>query len=103
MIFTIINLYRFDIYKVRACSSLLKLFSIAYIFYEHNMDINNYISINRKVLKFVGLYPICIVRYIMCCMCMITIVIPQGMQIYQNRQDLSTVLETRYMFTISHY
>ncbi|KYM76819.1 Putative odorant receptor 13a [Atta colombica] len=58
------------------------------------MDINNYVFINRKVLKFVGLYPTNIMRYIICCMCMITIVIPQGLQIYQNWQDLSTVLET---------
>lgn len=72
-------------------------------FDESNMDINNYIFINRKVLKFVGLYPTSIVRYIICCVCMIVIVIPQGMQIYQNWQDLSTVLETRYMFTILHH
>ncbi|XP_011065389.1 PREDICTED: uncharacterized protein LOC105152676 [Acromyrmex echinatior] len=58
------------------------------------MDINNYVFINRKVLKFVGLYPTNIVRYIICFTCMITIVIPQGLQIYQNWQDLSTVLET---------
>ncbi|KYN10084.1 Putative odorant receptor 13a [Trachymyrmex cornetzi] len=58
------------------------------------MDINNYVFINRKVLKFVGLYPTNIVRYIICCTCMIAIVIPQGLQIYQNWQDRSTVLET---------
>ncbi|KYM94837.1 Putative odorant receptor 13a, partial [Cyphomyrmex costatus] len=61
---------------------------------ETNMDINNYIFINIKVLKFVGLYPTSIMRYIICCACMIAIVIPQGLQIYQNWQDLSTVLET---------
>jgi len=61
------------------------------------MDINNYVFINRKVLKFVGLYPTNIVRYIMCCMCMIAILIPQGLQIYQNWRDLSIVLETRYV------
>ncbi|XP_024873688.1 odorant receptor 82a-like isoform X3 [Temnothorax curvispinosus] len=58
------------------------------------MDINDYVFINKKVLKFVGLYPTSIVRYIVCCMCMITIVIPQGIQIYENWEDLSTVLET---------
>ncbi|XP_011875239.1 PREDICTED: odorant receptor 13a-like isoform X2 [Vollenhovia emeryi] len=58
------------------------------------MDINDYVFINRKVLKFVGLYPTSIVRYIICFMCMITIVIPQGIQIYYNWQDLSAVLET---------
>ncbi|XP_011640361.2 odorant receptor 13a-like [Pogonomyrmex barbatus] len=65
------------------------------------MDINNYVIINRKVLKFVGLYPISIVRYVLCCACMIAIIIPQIMQIYQNWQDLSTVLETSsVLFTI---
>ncbi|XP_077272939.1 odorant receptor 13a-like [Temnothorax americanus] len=58
------------------------------------MNINDYVFINKKVLKFVGLYPTSIVRYIVCCMCMITIVIPQGIQIYENWEDLSTVLET---------
>ncbi|KAL6440851.1 hypothetical protein ACFW04_003343 [Cataglyphis niger] len=57
-------------------------------------NINNYIFINRKVLKFVGLYPTSIVRYIMCCVCMFAIVVPQIMQIYQNWNDLAIVLET---------
>ncbi|KAG5314534.1 OR13A protein, partial [Pseudoatta argentina] len=76
-------------------------FFIVYPFNETNMDINNYVFINRKVLKFVGLYPTNIVRYIICCTCMITIVIPQVLQIYQNWQDLFTVLETSsVLFTI---
>lgn len=67
-------------------------------------DINNYVFINRKVLKFVGLYPTSIVRYIMCCVCMFAIVIPQAIQIYQNWNDLAIVLETRYgMFIIPHH
>lgn len=89
--------HRFDTYKIRACISSKISFFIVYPFNEINMDINNYVFINRKVLKFVGLYPTNIMRYIICCTCMITIVIPQGLQIYQNWQDLSTVLETRYM------
>ncbi|KAL0107171.1 hypothetical protein PUN28_015591 [Cardiocondyla obscurior] len=65
------------------------------------MDINDYVFINKKVLKFVGLYPTSVVRYIICCMCMIAIVIPQGMQIYENWQDMSIVLETSsVLFTI---
>lgn len=70
---------------------------IVYLFDASNMDINNYVFINKKVLKFVGLYPTSIVRYILCCICMIAIVIPQGLQIYENWQDFSTVLETRYL------
>lgn len=67
-------------------------------------DINNYVFINRKVLKFIGLYPTNIVRYIMCCVCMFAIVIPQAMQIYQNWNDLAIVLETRYnVFAISYH
>lgn len=67
-------------------------------------DINNYVRINKKVLKFVGLYPTSIMRYIMCLVFMFSIVIPQTMQIYQNWNDLAIVLETRYsMFTNPHH
>lgn len=66
------------------------------------MDINNYVLINRKVLKFVGLYPTSITRYIVCCACMFTIIIPQAMQILENWQDLAVVLETRYTFCIAN-
>ncbi|XP_012230552.1 odorant receptor 13a-like [Linepithema humile] len=58
------------------------------------MDVNNYVLINRKVLKFVGLYPTSIVRYIVCCVCMFTIIIPQAIQIFEDWQDLAVVLET---------
>lgn len=65
------------------------------------MDINNYVRINRKILKLVGLYPTSIVRYIVCCACMFTIIIPQAMQIFEDWQDLAVVLETRYTLIIS--
>ncbi|KAF3054293.1 Odorant receptor 110 [Nylanderia fulva] len=64
-------------------------------------DINNYVCINKQVLKFVGLYPTNIMRYIICLVFMFTIVIPQTMQIYQNWNDLAIVLETSsVLFTI---
>ncbi|KAH0950410.1 OrUA3 [Eciton burchellii] len=58
------------------------------------MNISDYVFINKKVLNFVGLYPTNIVRYIMCCVCMFTIIVPQALQIYRNWRDLAIVLET---------
>jgi len=64
------------------------------------MNISDYVFINKKVLNFVGLYPTNIVRYIMCCVCMFTIIVPQALQIYRNWRDLAIVLETRYISII---
>ncbi|XP_019885814.1 odorant receptor 13a isoform X4 [Ooceraea biroi] len=69
-------------------------FRIAYSSNENKMNIDDYVFINKRVLKFVGLYPTNIARYIVCCVCMFTIVIPQAVQIYQNWRDLAVVLET---------
>lgn len=73
-----------------------------YIFDENKINIDDYIFINRKVLKFVGLYPTNVMRYIVCCMCMFAIIIPQAIQIYQDWQDLAIVLETRYILNFHH-
>ncbi|XP_025157160.1 odorant receptor 13a-like [Harpegnathos saltator] len=67
---------------------------IMYPYNENQINIDDYVLINKKVLKFVGLYPTNIVRYIVCCVCMFTIIIPQTVQIYQDWQDLAIVLET---------
>lgn len=64
---------------------------------ENQININDYVLINKKVLKFVGLYPTSVARYIVCCVCMFSIIIPQTIQIYQDWQDLAIVLETRYI------
>ena len=60
------------------------------------MNIETYTSINQVVLKFVGLYPINIVRYITCIGAIILIVIPLIAQIYNNLEDLNIILETRF-------
>ncbi|XP_053981118.1 odorant receptor 13a-like [Hylaeus volcanicus] len=66
------------------------------------MNIENYIFINQLVLKFVGLYPINIVRYIVCISCIILIVIPLIAQIYINLENLNILLETSsVLLTIS--
>lgn len=59
-------------------------------------NIDNYVLTNKNILKIVGLYPTSVVKYIICCMCMFGIVIPQALQIYHNWRDLAIVLETRY-------
>lgn len=66
-------------------------------FNENQINIDDYVLINKKVLKFVGLYPTSVARYIVCCVCMFAIIIPQIIQIYQDWQDLAIVLETRYI------
>lgn len=59
------------------------------------MDIEDYISINKKVLQIVGFYPTNKVRSFFCISCMFPIIIPQIIQIYQDWNDLSIVLEVR--------
>ncbi|XP_076235029.1 odorant receptor 13a-like [Calliopsis andreniformis] len=66
------------------------------------MYIENYTFINQVVLKLVGLYPISIVRYIVCISSIIVIVIPLIAQIYNNWGNLNIILETSsVLFTIS--
>lgn len=78
-------------------------FLIAFSSNENKMNIDDYVLINKKVLKFVGLYPTNIARYAVCCVCMFTIVVPQALKIYWNLRDLAIVLETRYVSSlISH-
>lgn len=60
------------------------------------MNIETYTSINQLVLKFVGLYPINIVRYITCIGAIVLIVIPLIAQIYNNLENLNIILETRF-------
>ncbi|KZC05825.1 Putative odorant receptor 13a [Dufourea novaeangliae] len=66
------------------------------------MNIENYTFINQLVLKFVGLYPINITRYIICINCMLLIVIPLVAHIYKNWENLNIILETSsVLLTIS--
>ncbi|XP_043785588.1 odorant receptor 13a-like [Apis laboriosa] len=58
------------------------------------MNIRNYVFINQLVLKFVGFYPISIIRYVICISCIMFIVIPQIIMIYINWNDLNIVMET---------
>ncbi|KOC68700.1 Putative odorant receptor 13a, partial [Habropoda laboriosa] len=58
------------------------------------MNIKNYVFINQLALKFVGLYPISIIRYLICISCIMLIIIPQITMIYTNWDDLNIVLET---------
>lgn len=60
----------------------------------NTMNIRNYIFINQLVLKFVGFYPINILRYVICISCIMFIVIPQIIMIYINWNDLNIVMET---------
>ncbi|KAI4487090.1 hypothetical protein M0802_012044 [Mischocyttarus mexicanus] len=57
------------------------------------MDIEYYVSINKKILRIVGLYPTNKVRSLFCILCMFLIGIPQIIQIYQDWNDLNIVLE----------
>ncbi|XP_076479271.1 odorant receptor 13a-like [Bombus vancouverensis nearcticus] len=57
------------------------------------MNIRDYVFINQLVLKFVGLYPISIVRYVICISCIMLIIIPQITMIYTNWNDLNIVME----------
>lgn len=59
------------------------------------MDIEHYVSINKKILKIVGFYPTNKVRSLFCILCMFPIIIPQIIKIYQDWNDLSIVLEVR--------
>ncbi|OAD54307.1 Odorant receptor 85e [Eufriesea mexicana] len=58
------------------------------------MNIRNYVFMNQLVLKFVGLYPISIIRYFICVSCVMLIIIPQIVMIYTNWYDLNTIMET---------
>ncbi|XP_043511546.1 odorant receptor 13a-like [Frieseomelitta varia] len=58
------------------------------------MNIRNYVFINQLVLKFVGLYPINIIRYVICISCVMLIIIPQIINIYIHWNDLNIVMET---------
>ncbi|XP_047370314.1 odorant receptor 13a-like [Vespa velutina] len=57
------------------------------------MDIEHYVSINKKILQMVGFYPKNKVRSFFCILCMFPIIIPQIIQIYQDWNDLNIVLE----------
>ncbi|XP_076654503.1 odorant receptor 13a-like [Halictus rubicundus] len=66
------------------------------------MNVENYISINLLVLKFVGLYPINIIRYIISVCCIILIFVPLAAHIYKNLDSLNILLETSsVLLTIS--
>ncbi|XP_076381187.1 odorant receptor 13a-like [Megalopta genalis] len=58
------------------------------------MNVENYIFINLFVLKFVGLYPINVIRYVICFSCVILIVIPLIAHVNKNRDNLNDLLET---------
>ncbi|XP_076230127.1 odorant receptor 22c-like isoform X2 [Nomia melanderi] len=58
------------------------------------MNIENYIFINLFVLKIVGLYPINIIRYSTCIICIVLIIIPLIIEIYKNLEDLNIIFET---------
>ncbi|XP_035727344.1 odorant receptor 13a-like [Vespa mandarinia] len=57
------------------------------------MDIEHYVSINKKILQMVGFYPKNKMRSFFCILCMFPIIIPQIIQIYQDWNDLNIVLE----------
>ncbi|CAK9833675.1 Odorant receptor 13a [Anthophora retusa] len=66
------------------------------------MNIKNYVFINQMALKFVGLYPINIIRYLICISSIMLIIIPQIIMIYTNWNDLNIVLEiSSTLLTIS--
>ncbi|XP_078035686.1 odorant receptor 13a-like [Augochlora pura] len=58
------------------------------------MNVENYIFINLFVLKFVGLYPINVLRYAICISSVILIVIPLVAYVNENRDNLNDLLET---------
>ena len=62
------------------------------------MNIRNYVFINQLVLKFVGLYPINIMRYVICISCIMLIIIPQIINIYIHWNDLNIVMETGFEY-----
>lgn len=62
------------------------------------MNIRDYVFINQLVLKFVGLYPISIVRYVICISCIMLIIIPQITMIYTNWNDLNIVMEIGFAY-----
>ncbi|KAF7998405.1 hypothetical protein HCN44_009803 [Aphidius gifuensis] len=60
----------------------------------NTLDIEALFSVNKKILKLVGLYPIMLKKYFTCLFFMLLIVIPEIHQIYINQNNLKTILET---------
>lgn len=61
---------------------------------ENKLDIQVFISVNRKVLKFTGLYPTNFTKYFSCLFCMLLLFIPEIYEIYLNRKNMKIILET---------
>lgn len=57
-------------------------------------EIEALFSVNKKILKLVGLYPIILKKYFTCLFFMLLIVIPEIHQIYINQNNLKNMLET---------
>ncbi|XP_011304532.1 odorant receptor 13a-like [Fopius arisanus] len=57
-------------------------------------DINNFVGINTKILRLVGLYPKNYNRYISCVFFMSLIILPEVLEIYYHRNNFDVVLET---------
>ncbi|XP_053598892.1 odorant receptor 13a-like [Microplitis demolitor] len=58
------------------------------------LHIDNYVMINRKILKLVGLYPVDLRRYFFSICCLLLIIIPEVLRIFFNQKDLDVILET---------
>lgn len=63
-----------------------------------SQNIDDYVFVNKRILKLVGLYPINYSRYFACLFSMLLIVFPQASQLYFDRGDFAVVLETRYKY-----
>ena len=62
------------------------------------MNIKNYMYINQLCLKVVGLYPMKIMRYVICVSCVTSIAIPQIIMFYTHWNDLNMLMETGFEY-----